>query len=113
MGSVVWGDEVVGWGTEWGRGGAGRDAHSEKVHSCVPPWGFGSRCGSSAGSPTAHAAKSEPPEAATAATAATTSDGTTSDSNAAADGIESDLSGGADAPAQDVVRGVICEPALG
>ena len=44
---------------------------------------------------------------------ATTSDGTSSDSNAADDGIESDLSGGADAPAQDVVRGVICEPAPG
>ena len=103
----------MGDGAGKGRG-AGRDAHSEKVHSCVPPWGFGSRCGSSAGSPTAHAAKSEPPEAATAATAATTSDGTSSDSsNAAGDGIESDLSGGADAPAQDVVRGVICEPALG
>ena len=93
----------MGDGVGKGRG-AGRDAHSEKVHSCVPPWGFGSRCGSSAGSPTAHAAKSEPPEAAA-------TDGTSSDSNAADDGIESDLSGGADAPAQDVVCGMICEPA--
>ena len=103
-------------GVRWwggGRSGEGEGcrqgyaaSYSAKVHSCVPPWGFGSRCGSSAGSPTAHAAKSEPPEAAAA-------DGNSSDSNAAADGIESDLSGGADAPAQDVVRGVICEPAPG